>query len=206
MPEFSQTLIFILALPLIGGAIGWLTNRLAIQMLFRPRRPFRILGATFQGLIPRRQEELAQRIGELVEAELFQQHLIRTEIQKINIQPYIEELAASIVWDRLGPRLRQFPLLGSFVNDKLLATLHTMALESLEEETEPLIEKVATAAEKHIKIRRIVEERVRGFDLVQLESLVRQLAKKEFQRIEILGAVIGFAIGGFQALLVFLAG
>lgn len=205
MPEFSDTLVFLIALPLIGAAIGWLTNRLAIQMLFRPRAPIRFAGLTLQGLIPRRQKELAQRIGELVEAELFQQHLIRSEIRKIDIQPYVEELAASIVWERLGPRLRQVPLLGSLVNDKLLASLHAMALESLAEETEPLLDKVATAAERHIKIRHIVEERVRGFDLVQLETLVRQLAKKEFQAIELLGGVIGFVLGLLQALLVLLA-
>lgn len=205
MPDFSNTLIFLVALPLIGAAIGWLTNRLAIQMLFRPRGAWRFAGVTLQGLIPRRQEELARRIGELVEAELFQQHLIRSEIRKINIQPYIEELAASIVWDRLGPRLRQVPLLGSLVNDKLLASLHAMAIESLAEETEPLLDKVATAAERHIKIRHIVEERVRALDLVQLEILVRQLAKKEFQGIELLGGVIGFILGLVQALLVILA-
>jgi uncharacterized membrane protein YheB (UPF0754 family) len=205
MTEFPQSLVFLIALPLIGAGIGWLTNRLAIQMLFRPRKPVRFLGLKFQGLIPRRQEELAKRIGELVEAELFQQHLIRAEIRKINIEPYVEDLAASIVWDRIGPRLRQLPLLGSFVNDKLLATLHTMANESLKEETGPLIDKVATAAEKHIKIRHIVEDRVRGFDLVQLESLVRELAKKEFRSIELLGAVIGFVLGLLQGLLVLLA-
>ncbi|MEY3000530.1 MAG: hypothetical protein RL648_744 [Verrucomicrobiota bacterium] len=205
MSDFSETLIFLVALPLIGAGIGWLTNRLAIQMLFRPRQPVRFAGITLQGLIPRRHHELAQRIGELVEKELFQQHLIRTEIRKIDIQPHVEELAASIVWNRLGPRLRQVPLLGGLVNDKLLASLHAMALESLREETDPLLDKVAIAAERHIKIRHLVEERVRGLDLAQLETLVRQLAKKEFQGIEVLGGLIGFVLGLLQALLVLLA-
>ena len=32
-----ELLLYFIAFPLIGAAIGWLTNRLAIQMLFAPR-------------------------------------------------------------------------------------------------------------------------------------------------------------------------
>ena len=36
----------LVAMPLVGGAIGWVTNFLAIRMLFRPRLPRRVLGLT----------------------------------------------------------------------------------------------------------------------------------------------------------------
>lgn len=205
LPETSQILIFLVAFPLIGAGIGWLTNRLAIQMLFRPRRAIRFMGMRIQGLIPKRQSELAIRVGEIVETELFNQHLIRNEIRKIDLQPYLDELATNIVWDRLAPRLRQIPLLGNFVNDKLLYTLNKIALESLAAETEPLLEKVSMEVEKQIAIRKIVEEKIHAFDLDQLEEIVRKLAHKEFQHIEWLGAIIGLAIGLVQSLLLIAA-
>ena len=198
-PETWQNLLFLAAFPLIGAGIGWLTNRLAIQMLFRPRKPVRVFRWQIQGLIPRRQSELATRVAEIVEAELFNQHLIRSEIAKMDLHPHLQQLATNIVWDRLAPRLRAIPLLGNFVNDKLLYNLNKIALESIIGETEPLLEKVAGEVEKHIAVRKIVEEKIHAFDLDQLESIVRKLAHKEFRSIEILGAVIGFAIGLVQA-------
>jgi uncharacterized membrane protein YheB (UPF0754 family) len=202
LPESSQIIIYLIVFPLIGACIGWLTNRLAIQMLFRPRKPIKILGMRLQGLIPKRQSELAMRVGEIVETELFNQHLIRNEIRKIDLQPYLDQLATNIVWDRLAPKLRQIPLLGNFVNDKLLYNLTKIALESLSAETEPLLEKVSLEVEKQIAVRKIVEEKIHAFDLDQLEAIVRKLAQQEFRSIEILGGVIGFAIGLVQAGLV----
>ena len=200
-----QDILLLVLFPLIGAAIGWLTNRLAIQMLFRPRRPLKIFRWTVQGLIPRRQSERAVRVGEIVESELFNQHLIRNEISKMDLRPHLEQLAANIVWDRLAPRLRSIPLLGGLVNDKLLYNLNKIALESLAAETEPLLEKVSSEVEKQIAVKRIVEEKIHAFDLDQLESIVRKLAQSEFRSIEILGGVIGFMVGLIQSILLLLA-
>ncbi len=203
--ETVQTLILLIGFPLIGAGIGWLTNRLAIQMLFRPRRPVRFLWWRIQGLIPRRQAELATRVAEIVETELFTQHLIRNEISKMDLQPHLQQLATNIVWDQLAPRLRSIPLFGNLVNDKLLYNLNKIALQSLAAETEPLLEKVSTEVEKHIAVRKIVEEKIHGFDMDQLEGIVRKLAHQEFRSIEILGGVIGFIIGSIQSVLLVLA-
>jgi uncharacterized membrane protein YheB (UPF0754 family) len=204
-PETWQSVLLLVAFPLIGAGIGWLTNRLAIQMLFRPRQPVRLLGWKFQGLIPRRQSELATKVAEIVETELFNQHLIRNEISKMDLHPHLQQLATNIVWDQLAPRLREIPILGKLVNDKLLYNINKIALDSLVGETEPLLEKVSGEVEKHIAVRRIVEEKIHAFDLDQLEEIVRKLAHQEFRSIEILGAVIGFVVGLVQSLLLFLA-
>ncbi|MGC9449914.1 MAG: DUF445 domain-containing protein [Oceanipulchritudo sp.] len=198
-PEPWQNLLLLAAFPLIGAGIGWLTNRLAIQMLFRPRRPVRVFWWNLQGLIPRRQSELANRVAEIVETELFNQHLIRQEIAKMDLHPHLQQLATNIVWDRLGPKLRAIPILGNLVNDKLLYNLNKIALEAIIRETEPLLEKVSEEVEKHIAVRKIVEEKIHAFDLDQLEAIVRKLAHQEFRSIEILGGVIGFLIGLVQA-------
>ena len=55
--------IYIFFPPLIGGAIGWLTNAIAIWMLFHPYREYRVFGLKLPftpGLIPSRINELAE--------------------------------------------------------------------------------------------------------------------------------------------------
>jgi uncharacterized membrane protein YheB (UPF0754 family) len=196
-----QLMLLLIALPLIGAGIGWLTNRVAIQMLFRPRRPCRFLGMTFQGLIPRRQGEMARKVGEIVERDLFNQHLIKEQIQAIELQPYLEGLARTLVRERLAPKLKQIPLVGNLINERALASFEQMAMESLEGETGPLLDKVATEVEQRIAVRKIVEDRIHAFEMDQLERLVRDLAREEFRRIELLGALLGFIIGCIQVLL-----
>lgn len=197
-----QLIIFVIAMPLMGAGIGWLTNRMAIQMLFRPREPIRFAGLRLQGLIPRRQNDLADTVGRIVEEELFNQHLIREEILQIDLEPHLEDLACKMVQDRLAPKLRQIPLLGSFVNERILATLQTMAKEAMQQETPPLLEKLSLEVESRIAVRQRVEEKMRAFDLDHLETLIRELAHKEFKHIEWLGAIIGFMVGMLQTLFV----
>jgi uncharacterized membrane protein YheB (UPF0754 family) len=80
--------------PLLGAFIGYLTNKVAIKMLFRPLKPWRVMGIRVPmtpGVIPAKRHELAQNIGEMVgehlltatdigaalSAERFQEHLIQ---------------------------------------------------------------------------------------------------------------------------------
>ena len=129
--------------PLITAAIGWVTNWVAIKMLFHPRKPLRLFFWKWQGLIPRRQQQLATEAAEIIEREILQQHLILSEIKKIELTPYLEKTTQTLVWERIGPKLRAIPLLGSFVNDSILAKLETIAATEIKNEAVPLIETVA---------------------------------------------------------------
>ena len=61
-----------------GYAGAWL----AVRMLFRPRRPFKVLGITLfpQGMIPRHRDRLANAIGKAVGDELVSQETIMDEL------------------------------------------------------------------------------------------------------------------------------
>ena len=58
-------------IPLISAFIGWVTNWVAIKMLFHPREPKRILGITIQGIFPKRQQQFAEKLGKLVSNEFL---------------------------------------------------------------------------------------------------------------------------------------
>ena len=103
----TAQILFIIT-PLITAAIGWLTNWVAIQMLFHPREPMRLFFWK-AGLIPRRQQQLAEESAEIIEREILQQHMILNEIKKIELGPYLETAAHSLVWKRIGPQLRAIP-------------------------------------------------------------------------------------------------
>lgn len=70
---FYQLLPWVLPI-VLGAFIGYLTNSVAIRMLFRPIREIRILGVRLPftpGVIPRQRGELAQSIGRMVARDLL---------------------------------------------------------------------------------------------------------------------------------------
>jgi uncharacterized membrane protein YheB (UPF0754 family) len=201
----GSTIVLILT-PFITAAIGWFTNWVAIQMLFHPRAPMRVFFWKWQGLIPRRQEQLAAQAAEMIEREIMQQHMIVHEIRKIELGPYMEEAAHKVVWERIGPQLKSIPFLGGFINESTLAKLEVIAASAMKDEAGPLMEKVATQFEASVNLKQLIEENIAALDLERLEAIVNEVAKREFRTIERLGAVLGFLIGCLQLLILLLTG
>jgi uncharacterized membrane protein YheB (UPF0754 family) len=52
----------------------------------------------------------------------------------------------------------------------------------------------------------MIQENIAAFDLDRLEAIVNQVARREFQTIERLGAVLGFMIGCIQVVLFWATG
>ncbi len=201
-----STLILLSLTPFITGAIGWLTNWIAIKMLFRPRQPMKVFFWKWQGLIPRRQIQLASEAAEIIERELLQQHTIQEEIRKIELGPHLEEAAHRLVWERIGPQLRAIPLLGGFINDSTLARFEVIACAEMKNESGPLMATVAGEFEKSVNLKEMIEQKIAEFELKRLEAIVNEVAGREFRTIEALGAVLGFIIGLIQVALFWLTG
>ena len=84
-------------LPLIAAVIGWFTNFIAIKMLFHPKEPVNLGILKLQGIFPKRQALLAQKIGDLVANQLFSLDDIKdkfnTPESRASISTTIEELS-----------------------------------------------------------------------------------------------------------------
>jgi uncharacterized membrane-anchored protein YjiN (DUF445 family) len=75
-----KDLLFWIVPPLVGAFIGFLTNVLAIKMLFRPLKAIRIFGIPLPftpGILPRERHRLADSIGRMVERELLTPEILK---------------------------------------------------------------------------------------------------------------------------------
>lgn len=77
-PIFKNLWVQIALLISFATVHGYAGAWLAVRMLFRPRKPFKILGITLfpQGMIPRHRDRLARAIGKAVGEELVSQDTI----------------------------------------------------------------------------------------------------------------------------------
>ena len=71
--------------PLVGAFIGYITNDIAIRMLFRPLKPWRVLGVRIPltpGVLPAKRHEFAARIGKMVGTHLFTPEDVAKALEK----------------------------------------------------------------------------------------------------------------------------
>ena len=74
----SVSLPYLIA-PLVGGCIGYITNDLAIRMLFRPHTAKYVLGMHVPftpGIIPKEKGRIAMAIGEVISENLMNQEVL----------------------------------------------------------------------------------------------------------------------------------
>ena len=190
-----------LLLPVLGALIGWYTNRLAVTMIFRPVKPRRFLGVTIQGLIGRRQKELARSIGEVVGGHLVQHDDIVRGLQEIDL----ENVLGDVVERGLAPKiqeLRALPLIGGFLTEERIADLRKGLVQSVLENREALTNALEEAIEKGLDVPSLVRQKVEEFPIPRIEELILHVASKELRSIEILGGALGLIIGLVQAAVV----
>lgn len=187
-----------LLLPLVGALIGYGTNRLAVGMIFRPIEPRRILGFTFQGLVGRRQPELARSIGNVVGDHLLQPEDLEGVLETIDLEPMVEQAFAAGLEAKLA-EFRRMPLVGALLTDERVGDLRAQAVKGVMEQREVLVAGFQEALDEGLDVHRIVEEKVASFPIARLEELIVEVAAKELRAIEVLGGVLGGLIGLIQA-------
>lgn len=196
---------WLVLIPFISAFIGWITNRIAIKMLFHPREPKNILGLTIQGIFPKRQKQFAEKLGKLVSDELLsfkdiESRIINPENLK-KILPMIEAHVNEFLRVKLS---KEMPFISMFIGDKTIDSLKNIFMQELEIIFPQLLEGYMTNLKNELDLEKIVIEKVSGFSSDKLEQILNQIMSKEFQFVEIIGAVLGFLIGLFQVLITLL--
>lgn len=197
-------LIFLLSMPVIGAAIGWLTNWVAVKLIFRPHRPVTILGYSIQGVVPKRRADLARSIGQVVERELVSVDDLLEAVRSRETVERIAAAAADSIRGRITERLPAFvPLpvkkaLSEVITVQIRAEIPAVITETFDGFGGLIREKV--------NFQSMVEERVNNFSLDRLEQVILSVSARELRHIEILGGVLGFLIGLIQAGMVYAAG
>lgn len=198
-----NSLVIVFLLAVVGGVIGWVTNILAIKLMFRPINAIKIplINLEIVGLIPKRKNEIAQNIGEVVAKELLSiDDIIKnaiTEEDKVIFSQLVKNKIRNLVAGKMDFVPAPFRMMVQGPIDNII-----------EEEVDGALKEMESGAINHIKdkvnIEKIVEEKINELDLQELERIIINVAKKELKHIEVLGFILGAAIGIVQGLVVML--
>lgn len=194
--------MLIYTLPIIAAITGWVTNYLAIKMLFHPKKKIKIFFLTIQGIFPKRQDVLAERLGRIVSSELFSFKDIKERFTSTSTAVEINRVLDEKLEDFLDVKLKtMMPMVAMFLNNDAKARIKDTLHLEFQNILPDILNKYSEKLERDIDIEKIVSQKVAAFSSDKLEQILFSIMKKEFKLIEILGGVLGFFIGLIQLLL-----
>ena len=201
-----NTYIILGILPFFSALIGWFTNYLAIKMIFHPRKKISLLGIPVQGVLPRRQEEIAMQVAQTVEAEFLSTKDIVKGMESLDFEKDIEEFVDKVIDDKFAEIIEGIPLMGSFMTSGIVSKVKIVFKAEIAEYKEKIINDIASKLSHSIDVKEMIYEKISDYDLDRLEDIVKKIAKSELRHIEVIGGVLGFIIGVLQVAVMILAG
>ena len=199
MQTANQIHWLLFLLPLIAALIGWMTNYIAVKMLFHPKEPKKIVGITFHGVFPKRQNVLAEKLGQLVADELFSVSDVSAKIKEFaTSDEAMNEVGKRIEMTIRNKLVQAFPMLAMFLTDEMVEKVTGLFKNELKDFLSATSQGMGEKLEENLNVEAMVKERVNAFSSEKLEKLLNQLMKKEFKFIELVGAILGFLIGCLQ--------
>ncbi|WP_461246579.1 DUF445 domain-containing protein [Treponema sp. R6D11] len=88
-----KTILLFAVPPVAGAVIGFVTNVIAIRMLFRPLKEIRFFGVRLPftpGILPKQRHRLAQSIGAMVERELLTPEILRQRLARSDVREQVK--------------------------------------------------------------------------------------------------------------------
>lgn len=188
-----------LVMPLFGAAIGWLTDWLAIKLVFFPRERRRVLGLfPLQGVFQRRRDEVAKKYAEVVAREVMTvPNLVDGVLngpRSAQLRAMVRETVEQAIDEQAGLART---LVGAPSLTDLKKTAATRAVRYLPA-TMLTAEHYATEA---LDIRDTIATKMRRLTRLEYEGLLRPAFRQDEWKLIAVGAAIGAIIGELQVLL-----
>jgi len=169
----------------VGGAIGYITNYIAIKLLFRPYKPIKFGNLTIfpQGVIPREKKHLAKKVGEIVKDYILSEEEIRKIITSDEVKKEINKFLDEKIKALLDKEITEF------LTKEEIAKKFSEIIERIVKEkfsmfagfiTKEMLENILLKIEIPIKINHLIsEEKVKEI----LKSEIFEFLEKEVPQI-----------------------
>lgn len=194
-------------LPIVGAILGWLTNWVAIRMLFRPRQPFGLGKLQIQGLIPSRKRELACSVATAIDTKLVESsdlEKVLTDTKTVSaVKQAVDKYMNDVVRNKLSTLYAATSALGC---ENYLTMIPRLVSDQMIRRMPLVAGQLAQNLKGTMDLRGMITEKINKFTDEELESTVLGIASSELHAIEYWGLLIGGMIGGLQWLFLHLSG
>jgi len=189
-------------LPAAGFFVGYVTNWLAMTLIFEPREPRQIGPVRVQGVFIKRQLEVARKFADVIaDRVLTGDNMIKHLTEGPSREPVMEILEEQVEMS-----------MAEYERDAMVAML--ISKEKLEEAKQDLMHRVRNAdlaqsgpihafADQSERIRGQLEENLRALGADEFSGVLRPVFQKDEWKLVLAGGVIGAIIGSVQVVTLF---
>ncbi len=186
-------------MPIFGLFTGWFTDWLALRMIFYPIEPRRYFGVEWQGLFLKRRAEVAEAYGSLIAKEIITPHNV---IEAILHGPLSDRVLA-LIQRQLDRELGSVakPLLVFAVGSRKYQDVKLAIASRIMSRLPETMRYIEDYAADAMDIRNVLVSKMKELSPREFERLLRPAFEQDEWILIATGAVLGFAVGEGQVLL-----
>lgn len=187
-------------LPIQGVIVGYLTNYLALEMIFRPLLPKKILGLwTYQGLFLKRQNEVSRLYAKLVSEKILTPKNILSELIFGKASKEIIEIIRKEVSSHVDTVtfLAKPALYATGKIDEFDSAKERIAVAMADNAIENAFHLESYLGES-LQIETMMGDRMSALPPKEFESILRSAFQEDEMLLILVGAALGALVGWFQ--------
>ena len=187
-------------LPVGGLVVGYLTNFLALKLIFRPVHPVKIGPIVIQGLFMKRQDEVSKEYAKILASELLTSEQIFEFIVRTNGMDVLAELCRKHVKnivDTTTGSTRKMVLkltIGNSKYEKMKALAAEMFVHALPSSIITMFD----YADRSLQIGETLENKLKSLSKLDFEDVLHPIFKEDEHILILVGAVLGVVAGLIQ--------
>jgi uncharacterized membrane protein YheB (UPF0754 family) len=183
-------------MPVFGFITGFVSDWLALNMLFRPKQRRSFLGISFQGVLQVKREEITRDYAEIMATDLFAPSVLFEAVLtgpgadrlfamvQREVEAALDQQGGSLV--RLTVGTRRYRALKQKISDRVIARM-TDSFGEFEE-----------YAARQLAVEELLQDKMNQLSPDEFESIMRPVFKDDEWLMISVGAVLGFLVGELQ--------
>ena len=196
MAEHALLFAFIVV---VCALIGWVTNVVAIKMVFRPLERVRILGPIgWQGVVPRHAPRFAGEVADMITEDFFMLRDLALQVDPDVIRTRLDPMLSVVVdraLDRVVGRLPEEVRTRGLFGPAVVASVKRQLLAEMDRLLPELRSLLVRRIDEIIDFRAEIIGNLTGGNVDRLERFILTIAGKEFRWIEYYGGILGAGFG-----------
>lgn len=164
--------------PVIGAFIGYITNKVAIKMLFRPLKKWHFLGIPLPmtpGVIPAKRKALAKNMGEMVGDQLLTSDEIKKGLQAKKFQDHLLKMIEEKVGSVMQMDLDSLP---NLIPTKF-STYFDLAVKTIKYQIKESIHTYLLSSDFQKKLEQALRSKTGSFFQLEVATVIKKMEKNK---------------------------
>jgi uncharacterized membrane protein YheB (UPF0754 family) len=187
-------------MPIFGGLTGWLSDWLALKMVFRPKEPTRYLGLfTWQGLFIKRRQEVAAEYGRLMAQRVLTPSAIMESVLRGPLSDRLYDLVQKEIRAAVDEEAGfARPLVVMAVGSQKYIDMKRDVAAKVTERLPEALKHVESYAFEAMDVENTLKSKMQQLSVDEYEGLLRPAFQQDERTLIAVGAALGFLVGEMQ--------